>query len=61
MTEAIAPRDAVMQLIDLAKIIAEDAPVIAKSRKQLYDAYINEGFTEEQAFQMVKPQPGNLF
>ena len=48
------PRDAMLQLIDLTDLLAENAEQLAKSRKRLYDAYIAEGFMPEQAIELLK-------
>lgn len=56
----ISPREAIMQLIDLAKLVAEDAGVIAETKRKLFDAYVKEGFTQDQALQLIKPN-GGLF
>lgn len=38
---------------DLANL-AEAMPLIAQAKKEMYDSYIEQGFTEEQALELVK-------
>lgn len=61
MSQQLSPRDAITQLIDLMSLVAEEAEVIAKGKKALFNAYLAQGFTRGEALQLIKPQAGNLF
>lgn len=52
--EQIHPRDAILQLVDLASLLADNAKLIAESKYTLFKAYVDEGFTEEQALELIK-------
>lgn len=52
--------ESLIALVDLAKMIASESAEIAKAKKALYDAYVEVGFTPEQALQLVKPQQGSI-
>jgi hypothetical protein len=52
------PRDAILSLIDLLTLIAENAPQIARAKRELYNAYIAEGFNELQSLELVRNASG---
>lgn len=55
MSEKLTPAEieaAWVQMVDLLRIQAKHAPEIAKSRRLLYRAYVDAGFTEEQALEL---------
>jgi hypothetical protein len=54
MAAQMHPRDAILQLIDIATLLADNAEQIAKAKRTLYDAYVKEGFTEAQALELIK-------
>lgn len=51
--EAGKLRDAMFATRNLLGEMAKIAPDIAHSRKTIYDAYVSEGFTPEQALKLV--------
>lgn len=55
MTQKHSPAEieaAWLQLVEIARIQAKHAPELAKSRRLLYRAYIDAGFTEQQALEL---------
>lgn len=54
MAEQMHPRDAILQLIDIASLLADNAGQIAKAKRTLFDAYTKEGFNEAQALELIK-------
>jgi len=41
-----------LRLVEIARIQAKHAPELAKSRRLIYRAHIEAGFTEEQALEL---------
>lgn len=41
----------------LMSVLAENAAHIARAKRALYDAYLSEGFTEQQALELAKAAP----
>lgn len=58
MTEQINMIAALDSMFILLKALAENAPDIARAKRQLFDAYVHEGFTEQQAIELVKGMTG---
>lgn len=58
MTQPVHPRDAMLQLMDFLSLLADNAKQIAEAKHTLYKAYMDEGFTEQQALELVKGMTG---
>lgn len=54
MKDSMHPRDAFLQLLDLASIMADNAVQVAETKKKLFDAYIAQGFSRAEALELVK-------
>ena len=58
-TQAQVERDRVFnekisELYESARLLIHTAPEYARMKKAVYDAFINEGFTEAQALELTK-------
>lgn len=43
-----------LQIMDMYRLVAEHASDVAFAKKSLYNAYISEGFSPEQALELCK-------
>ncbi len=48
------PAESAKAMMDLLLALAENAPHMAAAKKRMYDAYVSEGFTEQQALDLIK-------
>lgn len=49
-----SPQEQAKALADLFCAMAENAAHIANSKRRLYEAYLSEGFNEQQALELIK-------
>lgn len=54
MAQQRTPAQQARDMLDVLLAIAENAPHMANAKKRMYDAYVSEGFTEQQALDLVK-------
>ena len=54
MNDMPSQAEAFLQLMDLYRVMAEHASDIAFAKKMLYNSYISEGFSPEQALELCK-------
>lgn len=59
--QKIHPREAIAQIIDLFETIADDAARLAAARRKIFLAYVGEGFSQQEALELVKPHSGSMF
>lgn len=52
--------DALDSMFIVIKYLADNAKDIARAKRALFEAYVEEGFTESQAIELVKGMTGTV-
>lgn len=61
MAQAETPQQIMQNAVDALLILAQSAADIAHARRNIFEAYKSEGFTDEQALELTKLFGGGAF